>query len=72
VPGATAVLALICAPAVAIAVIALFTNGMDWLVGGLAGVLTGPIAYLIFKPACRPRTPRDAAGASAGGAPTRR
>ncbi len=43
-------------PAVAIAVIALFTNGGDWLIGGLAGVLTGPIAYLVFKPACRPRS----------------
>jgi amino acid transporter len=56
--GNTLTLALICAPAMAIAVIALFTNGMDWLVGGLAGVLTGPIAYLIFKPACRPRVTR--------------
>ena len=43
-------------PAVAIAVIALFTNGGDWLSGGLAGALTGPIAYLVFKPACRPRS----------------
>ena len=39
---------LVCSP-IAIAVIALFTNGRDWLIGGLAGVLTGPIAYLIFK-----------------------
>jgi amino acid transporter len=54
--GNALVLALICAPAVAIAVIALFTNGGDWLIGGLAGVLTGPIAYLVFKPACRPRS----------------
>jgi len=65
--GNTAVLTLICAPAIAIAIIALFTNGMDWLVGGLAGVLTGPIAYLIFKPACRPKGP-PAAEAAAGGA----
>ena len=48
-------LAAICAPAVAIAVIALFTNGTDWLVGGLACVLTGPVACLIFKPLRRPR-----------------
>jgi amino acid transporter len=54
--GNAFVLALICAPAIAIAVIALFTNGSDWLIGGLAGVLTGPIAYLVFKPACRPRS----------------
>jgi amino acid transporter len=60
--GNSAALAAIVTPAVVIAVIALFTNGMDWLVGGLAGVLTGPIAYLIFKPLCRPKTGR--AGAS--------
>ncbi len=54
--GGAAVLTVIVAPAVAIAIIALFTNGMDWLVGGLAGVLTGPIAYLVFKPLCRPKT----------------
>ncbi|MCX6372715.1 MAG: hypothetical protein NTX16_06460 [Actinobacteria bacterium] len=53
--GNAFVLALICSPTVAIAVIAMFTNGSDWLIGGLAGVLTGPIAYLVFKPACRPR-----------------
>jgi amino acid transporter len=34
---------------IAIAVIALFVNGTDYLIGGLIGVLTGPIAYLIFK-----------------------
>ena len=54
--GNALVLALICLPAVAIAVLALFTNGSDWLIGGMAGVLTGPIAYLVFKPACRPRS----------------
>jgi amino acid transporter len=34
---------------IAIAVIALFVNGVDWMIGGLVGILTGPIAYLIFK-----------------------
>ena len=34
---------------IAIAIIALFVNGMDWMIGGLAGILTGPIAYLVFK-----------------------
>ena len=60
--GGTLALGLICAPAMAIAVIALFTNGGDWLIGGLAGVLTGPIAYLVFKPLCAPRAagPEDA------------
>jgi amino acid transporter len=64
--GGTGVLALVCAPAVFIAVVALFTNGTDWLIGGLAGVLTGPIAYLIFRPLCAPKTPRAGAPVEAG------
>ena len=63
--GGTATLTAICAPAVAIAIVALFTNGGDWLIGGLAGVLTGPIAYLVFKPLCRPKLPAPAAPHSA-------
>jgi amino acid transporter len=34
---------------IAIAVFALFTNGDDYLVGGLVGIMSGPIAYLVFK-----------------------
>jgi amino acid transporter len=34
---------------IAIAVFALFSNGDQYLVGGLMGVLSGPIAYLVFK-----------------------
>ena len=34
---------------IAIAIIALFVNGTDWMIGGLIGILTGPIAYLVFK-----------------------
>jgi len=34
---------------IAIAIIALFVNGIDWMIGGLIGILTGPIAYLVFK-----------------------
>ncbi len=34
---------------IAIAVYALFTNGSDYLVGGLVGVVSGPIAYLLVK-----------------------
>ena len=37
--------AWVCLP-IAIAVYALFTNGSDYLVGGLVGVVSGPIAYL--------------------------
>ena len=38
----------VCSP-IAIAVYALFTNGSDYLVGGLVGVVSGPIAYLLVK-----------------------
>ena len=38
----------VCFP-IGIAVYALFTNGADYLVGGLIGVISGPVAYLIFK-----------------------
>jgi amino acid transporter len=38
----------VCLP-IAIAVYALFSNGSNYLVGGLVGVVSGPIAYLIFK-----------------------
>jgi amino acid transporter len=49
VPMPTWLLAIyVCFP-IAIAVYALFTNGADYLVGGLIGVISGPIAYLIFK-----------------------
>jgi len=34
---------------IAIAAIALVVNGTDWMIGGLIGILTGPIAYLVFK-----------------------
>jgi amino acid transporter len=34
---------------IAIAITALFINGTDWLIGGLVGILTGPVAYLVFK-----------------------
>jgi hypothetical protein len=49
VPMPTWLLAIyVCFP-IAIAIYALFTNGSDYLVGGLVGVISGPIAYLIFK-----------------------
>ena len=49
VPMPTWLLAVyVCFP-IAIAIYALFTNGSDYLVGGLVGVASGPIAYLILK-----------------------
>ena len=67
--GNAAVLAAICAPAIFIALLTLYTNAMDtsttvfghasftilgltigWYgIGGLLGLISGPVAYLIFK-----------------------
>lgn len=67
--GGTAVLAAVCAPAVLIALLTLYTNAIDtsttifgregfsflgitlgWYgIGGLIGLVSGPIAYVIFK-----------------------
>jgi len=49
VPLPTWALSIWVAIPIAIAVFALFVNGSDYLVGGLIGVLSGPIAYLVFK-----------------------
>ena len=43
---------------------ALFTNGDDYLVGGLIGVLSGPIAYLIFKAVYRGTTDQALEGST--------
>jgi amino acid transporter len=57
----------VCSP-IAIAVYALFTNGSDYLVGGLVGVVSGPIAYLLVKRFYR-GTADDALEGSVGGMP---
>ena len=49
IPFGTKGLALFCAPPVIIAVLALFTNGMFYLIGGCLGVLSGPVAYYFMK-----------------------
>jgi hypothetical protein len=36
-------------PPIAIAVLALVTNGWTYFVGGCVAVLSGPLAYLLFK-----------------------
>jgi amino acid transporter len=37
------------APAIAIAIIALFTNGIEAAIGGLIAIASGPVAYVIFR-----------------------
>jgi len=64
VPLPTWALTLVVAVPSAIAVIALFINGVDWLIGGLVGILTGPVAYLIFKSVYRGTTDEALEGAT--------
>ena len=56
--GNTAVLAVICAPAVLIALLELFINGADYLIGGLVAAMSGAIAYIIVKGMNRRATAR--------------
>jgi amino acid transporter len=49
VPLPTWALTIWVAAPIAIAIVALFIDGIDWMIGGLIGILTGPIAYVIFK-----------------------
>jgi len=56
--GSTAFLALICAPAALIAVLELFINGADYLIGGTVAAMSGTIAYIVFKSMYRRPTAR--------------
>ncbi len=38
-----------CVPPISIAFIALFINGTDYFVGGMLALLSGPVAYFIFR-----------------------
>jgi amino acid transporter len=49
VPLGTAGFIAMCVPPIAIAVLALFISGTDYFVGGMLALLTGPVAYFIFK-----------------------
>jgi len=73
--GGTGVLALICAPAVAIIALTIYTNSIDtsdtlwglpaYGLGGALAVLSGPVAFLIFRRACGGRRRLEAERASA-------
>ena len=46
--GTKGMVAMVVAPVI-ICITALFTNGLVYLIGGCIGLLSGPIAYVIFK-----------------------
>ena len=39
----------IVAPGLIIALIALFINGSDYFLGGMVGLITAPVMYIIFR-----------------------
>lgn len=49
IPGGTGFLTLICVVPITIAVIAFFINGTDYFIGGMLGITSGPILYIIWK-----------------------
>ncbi|MEE0777221.1 MAG: APC family permease [Bacillota bacterium] len=42
-------LTILCISPIVLAVIALFTNGLDYFIGGCLGAISGPVAYIICK-----------------------
>ena len=49
IPGGYGVLLAICIVPCIIAFIAFFINGTDYFIGGMAGILSGPILYFFWK-----------------------
>ena len=49
IPGGFAFLCVICIVPIIIAFIAFFINGTDYFIGGMVGIVSGPILYFIWK-----------------------
>ena len=49
VPFGTKGFIAMCVPPIAIAILALFISGTDYFLGGMLALLSGPVAYFIFK-----------------------
>ncbi|MDD4200763.1 MAG: APC family permease [Eubacteriales bacterium] len=49
IPGGSGLLKVICIVPMFVAIFAFFVNGSDYYTGGMVGILTGPILYLIWR-----------------------
>lgn len=49
IPGGMGFLTIICVVPICVAVFANFVNGSDYYLGGMAGMITGPILYFIWR-----------------------
>lgn len=49
IPGGNGFLRLICIVPICVAILATFINGSDYYIGGMVGIITGPILYFIWR-----------------------
>jgi amino acid transporter len=68
IPGGNAVLRVVCTVPIIVALISFLVNGTDYFIGGMLGIISGPVLYFIWKkmygglskkdPVAYPRNPR--------------
>ncbi|MDR2157539.1 MAG: APC family permease [Clostridiales Family XIII bacterium] len=49
IPGGYGVLAVLCVVPICVAFLSFFINGSDYFIGGMIGVISGPILYFVWK-----------------------
>ncbi|MDD5986730.1 MAG: APC family permease [Eubacteriales bacterium] len=49
IPGGYSFLCVLCIVPICVAVFSFFINGSDYLIGGMVGILTGPLLYFFWK-----------------------
>lgn len=49
IPGGNGFLAVLCIVPICVAILATFINGSDYYIGGMVGIITGPILYFIWR-----------------------
>ena len=49
IPGGNGLISVICIVPICVAIFAFFVNGSDYYLGGMIGLLTGPILYFIWR-----------------------
>ena len=49
IPGGFGFLAVLCIVPICVAIFAFFINGSDYYLGGMVGIITGPILYFIWR-----------------------
>lgn len=60
IPGGKGFLTLVCVVPICVAIFAFFINGSDYYMGGMVGLLSGPVLYLIWRRRYGGLTKKDA------------